>query len=723
MNYTANNGKIYINGKHVVIKGINWFGLENPEFALHGLWSVSMESVLDMLVQHKFNAIRVPFSLEFALGLDTLKCKSINISANPSLAGVTAGIMLDRLCEECAKRNILIMPDFHRFTGDGYITELWYSDEFPEERVIEAWLCLVRRCKKYGNVFAADLKNEPHGKARWDEWSLAATRIGNAILDENPNLLIFVEGVERSMDGDGTWWGGNIKDVVSMPVQLKMQNKLVYSPHVYGPDVFNQPYFSDPSFPNNLTALWDKYFGFVQKQGIGTVVIGEWGGHGKDKDGVWQETIARYFKSNQINSFYWCVNPNSGDTGGILGEDWVTPHLHKLAFIENACPDPTDNALPTPQPTPVPVPQPTPVHVPQPTLVPVPAVVNLPSTVVLDVREESTWSTNGTQYTKFGVDVINNTTAAINDVHMYIDFEKMQQMWNVVDNGNKRFTLPQWVVESKGIPPGGKHNFGFICIGKKARVELVGDTPTPAPALIPTPAPPTPQPPNIPQTPSSDQKLINDIQYFQKKWPEARYEAASIACGGDGRTFKYIVGAPIIPNKVRIVETCARLQLPSTLTQLILAYAFIETETLSASQRDVTKDPSGPNFMGTGAINYGCFNLNYSLLKDLGLTDDTLVPTNPKASVLNTDTDEAVYTLIQCIKKGVDLWGIDRYVSYLRGGVTLFNDPNDYSSDLKGGPFKATVFKCGLNRLCSMIQEDTRLYHDDQRVGVSIPWV
>ena len=69
------------------------------------------------------------------------------------------------------------------------------------------------------NVFAADLKNEPHGAASWGDgvlatdWRLAAERIGAAVQETNPRLLIFVEGVERNgvvQPQESCWWGGSI---------------------------------------------------------------------------------------------------------------------------------------------------------------------------------------------------------------------------------------------------------------------------------------------------------------------------------------------------------------------------------------------------------------------------------------------------------------------------------------------------------------------------------
>jgi endoglucanase len=260
MEFFAKNGGIYFNNKKVNLKGCNWFGFETEVFALHGLWSTTLINILDFLKKHKFNAIRVPLSVEVIFGLDTLTCTSIDTDINPDMVGWTPGKLLDYFVEECKKRGILVMPDIHRMKGTGQITELWYDSIYTEAKIIDAWKIVVKRYINYPNVFAVDLKNEPHGQASWGtgnnstDWDKAATRIGNAILDVNPKLLIFVEGVERFRNNGG-WWGGNLQGVAEFPVVLKVANKIVYSPHVYGPSVSGQSYFNDGSFPNNMKII------------------------------------------------------------------------------------------------------------------------------------------------------------------------------------------------------------------------------------------------------------------------------------------------------------------------------------------------------------------------------------------------------------------------------------------------------------------------------------
>lgn len=37
----------------------------------------------------------------------------------------------------------------------------------------------------------------------------------------------------------------------------------------------------------------------------------------------------------------WCLNPNSGDTNGLLLDDWTTPDAGKLALLDRVQPHPS----------------------------------------------------------------------------------------------------------------------------------------------------------------------------------------------------------------------------------------------------------------------------------------------------------------------------------------------------------------------------------------------
>lgn len=498
MEFTSKSKGIYYGDKKISIKGVNWFGLETEVYCLHGLWSVSMKSLLDFVQKNEFNALRIPFSTEVALGLDTLKCKSINTAANPDLVDFTAGQLMDKLVDACHRRGILIMFDLHRFTGDGSITELWYDNElgYTEAKVIEAWKVIIKRYAKYPNVFAADLKNEPHGRATWGndnpatDWNKAAERIGNAILEVNPKILIVVEGVQI-VNGENSFWGGNLMGVSTHPIKLKNQNKLVYSPHVYGPSVFNQPYFGAPNFPQNMPEIWDKHFGFVEKSAAQTLLLGEVGGDmdSKKKDDVWQKAVFEYLAKNDIDFFYWCLNANSADTKGLLEDDWVTPVQTKLDLLKKTSPNPTKFDFIKPQPLPAnptpvqpPAPKP-PATKPQPPLqvtpkpvvkpevpVPKPQVPQTPPTPpprpafrINIVNRNSWFDVSGMNKTIRDVTITNNGKTPLTALNLRLNTSRLHQIWNV-DNKNNIIDFPPHIKQN-GLAPGESFTFGLISSG------------------------------------------------------------------------------------------------------------------------------------------------------------------------------------------------------------------------------------------------------------------
>lgn len=46
--------------------------------------------------------------------------------------------------------------------------------------------------------------------------------------------------------------------------------------------------------------------------------------------------------SNITDNFFWCVNPDSGDTGGLLLNDWMTPDKNKLTLVAKLVDAPSD---------------------------------------------------------------------------------------------------------------------------------------------------------------------------------------------------------------------------------------------------------------------------------------------------------------------------------------------------------------------------------------------
>jgi len=337
--HTDGNRLLDSNGNHVIVTGISWFGLETENYAPHGLWARNLESFLDQIVELGFNTIRLPFSNQ--LFDPSSVPNGINYDLNADLAGLNGLEIMDKIIAGAGRRGLKVILDRHRPDSHAQ-SELWYTAQYSEERWIGDWVMLAERYAGDDIVIGADLHNEPRGGATWGsddpmtDWRLAAERAGNAILKANPDWLIIVQGVEQ-YEGEFYWWGGNLMGARDHPVRLDLPGKLVYSPHTYGPGVYPQTWFSDPSFPDNMPGIWDSHWGFVHKDGLAPVILGEFGGRSveNDREGVWQRALVSYLKENGISYLYWTLNPNSGDTGGVLLDDWQTVDPKKEELLSS----------------------------------------------------------------------------------------------------------------------------------------------------------------------------------------------------------------------------------------------------------------------------------------------------------------------------------------------------------------------------------------------------
>ena len=325
---TSGSKIIDANGATVRFTGVNWFGFETDRFMPHGLWSVNYKATLDKVKSLGLTLIRLPYSDDiFTPGRSP---QSLNTGENPDLAGKTSLEVMDQIVAYAGQIGVRILLDRHRPDANSQ-SELWYAGNVSEGTWINNLKTITTRYKNNPAVIGIDLHNEPHGQACWGcgegarDWRLAAERGGNAVLGIQPNWLIVVEGVD-SFNGSGNWWGGNLQGAKDFPVRLNVPNRLVYSAHDYGMSVSSgQPWFNDGNFPNTLEPHWDKNWGYILKQNIAPVLIGEFGSKLEDaKDRTWMPRLLEYMKNNGASWTFWSLNPNSGDTKGLLQDDWKT---------------------------------------------------------------------------------------------------------------------------------------------------------------------------------------------------------------------------------------------------------------------------------------------------------------------------------------------------------------------------------------------------------------
>jgi endoglucanase len=370
----------------VRIAGINWFGFETANYSPHGLWTRDYKSVLDQIKATGYNSLRLPYSDDiFKPGVMP---NSIDFyQKNADLQGLNPLQVMDKIVAYCGQIGLKVILDRHRPDAAGQ-SELWYTATVPESTWIADLKNLATRYLGNPAVIGIDLHNEPHGTATWGsgssatDWRLAAERGGNAVLSVNPNLLIFVEGVEK-YNGTGGWWGGNLRGAADFPVRLSVANRLVYSPHEYATSVFHQTWFDDPSYPANLPGLWDAAWGYLFKNNVAPVWVGEFGTTLQSPlDQTWLHTLVTYLRptaqygADSYQWSFWSLNPNSGDTGGILNDDWTTINTTKDAYLtpikfplDGTGTPPTSTATPTVTTTPTasPTASPTPTATASPT--------------------------------------------------------------------------------------------------------------------------------------------------------------------------------------------------------------------------------------------------------------------------------------------------------------------------------------------------------------------
>lgn len=325
------------NGRAVRIAGIAWSGMELPEAAPDGLDRRSYRAILGEIKALGYNTVRIPFSSE-AIQPGHYPSK-IDPRVNPDLAGRTSLEVLDRIIAACHDLGLKVILDHHRIDPWSK-PPLWFDGHYSTEQWIADWMSLAKRYRGDDTVIAMDLQNEPYG-ATWGtgdpntDWRLAATRGGNAVLAANPYLLIFVEGIGTYRNDAPYWWGGELRGVRTAPIRLQTAGRLVYSPHEYGPSVYPQSWFSAPDFPSNLPAVWDTHWGFIAREGIAPVVVGETGSpdYSYDVGGTTQRIFLSYLQLHRIGFIEWAANPNSPDTGGLFESDWLTINWPRHALF------------------------------------------------------------------------------------------------------------------------------------------------------------------------------------------------------------------------------------------------------------------------------------------------------------------------------------------------------------------------------------------------------
>ncbi len=354
-------------GKQVWLTGVNWFGYNTGTNTFDGLWACDLNTSLQAIADHGFNLLRIPISAELILQWESgeYPAANFNQATNFYLVGMNSLEIFDYVIGQCRANGIKIMIDIHSADTDsmGHMANMWYSNDVSTAEYQQALVWMAERYAKDDTIIAYDLKNEPHGKpyesnkAIWNDsteennWKYVAEQTALMVLEKNPNVLIMVEGTEiypidTDANGDYSstndadyyfnWWGGNLRGVADYPIDLgEYQDQLVYSPHDYGPAVYKQPWFYDGyDYDSLYEDCWHENWLYIHEDDTAPLLIGEWGGFMTEPNLTWMTHMRTLISEYKLNHTFWCFNANSGDTGGLVKDDFMTWDETKYEFVK-----------------------------------------------------------------------------------------------------------------------------------------------------------------------------------------------------------------------------------------------------------------------------------------------------------------------------------------------------------------------------------------------------
>jgi endoglucanase len=332
------------NGNRVHLNAAAWYGSESTDFVVAGLQVATLQSIVQQIKSQGFNAVRLPWSNQ--LYETNPIVGSYALTANSSLEGKNALTIMDQVVDALTSAGIMVVLDNHNSdaewccsTTDG--NTLWYNTTYLEASWLSDWEGMAQRYQSNPLVIGVDLRNEPRGTATWGgssstDWHAAAERGGNAVLSVNPNLLVFVEGVNYALDLSG---------VSSLPVQLNVPNQVVYSAHDYGFDYSGLTGYSN--YVSRITPNWGYLVSGSNPQPLW---IGEFGtcntattcvsSTNSGDNGYWFSFLTTYLQQYGVDWSYWAINGTestgsgrvfgAAESYGILNTSWNGSALSAL---------------------------------------------------------------------------------------------------------------------------------------------------------------------------------------------------------------------------------------------------------------------------------------------------------------------------------------------------------------------------------------------------------
>lgn len=115
-------------------------------------------------------------------------------------------------------------------------------------------------------------------------------------------------------------------------------------------------------------------------------------------------------------------------------------------------------------------------------------------------------------------------------------------------------------------------------------------------------------------------------------------------------------------NKAALNSAFSAAGVPDRYRALFLCMAMLETNHLTADERDATKDKMG------SAANVSLFNLSVDLVQEVGY----------KGNVWDLNKPEKLVDVVRLLTLAADKFGVERLLNFVRGGRTGFADSVSY---------------------------------------------
>jgi aryl-phospho-beta-D-glucosidase BglC (GH1 family) len=360
------------------------------------------EGVLDQIRRLGFNTVRLSICEDVtwpnaqvmgAAGTQGAGTTSIGGLLNPDLLTgeqkpsfynydyLPALAILDKIIDYAGSIGLRVILDMHCLEPSADDTShkgLWYTTAKPgdpgtgptngtigthgdlrsEQQWLDAWAFLAKRYAKTPAVCAFDLMNEPYAMT-WDDdplhgWPAACERAAAVIQAVNPNVLLVCEGAFGAVRGPNgkeyTSFGEDLTGVRRRRVVTPIPNRVVYSPHDY-PNATQARFKA--GFPATLAPWWDFVWGYIAKEGIAPILLGEFAGDFRDpatlsdavpwgksysaqagavRDAAWMQALSDYICANGLSWAYFSFASDAGHPAtksdvlvSLLDADGITP--------------------------------------------------------------------------------------------------------------------------------------------------------------------------------------------------------------------------------------------------------------------------------------------------------------------------------------------------------------------------------------------------------------